>query len=231
MLEDLLRDLGVLITDMFADSYLLAVGFSDHFRRMGTFLFEQFLRLEETAEPESLSAFKLTVSLFARLLAMAIAKNRRASCISSDVPIAQSELRQARGDVTHFLTHAVYHPRFASLLTERRKRVRITVRDVVVEREAIRLVTMAERAIRMASDFSARFTGPASLSKADPPNAAAIERGEVTEIERTRITDYFGRLLDIEDSDERLFRARAALVASVLISCEPRRRLAHFRED
>ena len=223
-LGELKQDLGILITDVFADFFLLRVGFAGSRQETFEFLFEQFLPLEQTSEPQSADRDKYCKHLVVRLIALQIGIERLArDPADTQAEIGFHELENARKAVFKFLNLAVRSGRYKSLL-DMRPQLHIEIRNPFVGAVALDTIKDMEanggwlrHAIRFAQKFSL-ISPPAAL-----PGIDDIPSGHLAEIDRRWIAEYFRDLLNI--SEDELFYARTALTASVLTSCEPIRRL------
>lgn len=223
ILEERGRDTGKVLTDMFADLFLLHVGFGNDMDAVRVFLFEQFLRSEHTLEPESPRGKAYCVFLVARLIAMFAANERLAVDPAPTSPFTFRELIDAKDDAITFLDRAIRLRRFRSLFDER-PRLHAVVTDTAVVDRAAGIVEREQRWIRIAIEFAERFARKARYGR--PRGRSSLVSGNVVQIDPNRIPDYFRTLLEISEEDaDTLFRARAALTTSVLTSCDPRRRL------
>lgn len=224
MLEERFQDHGILVTDVFADFFLLRVGFAGNRQETFEFLFEQFLRLEQISERESADRERYCKHLVTRLVALQVGIDRMArepADVSSEID--GEELDHAWKGVRRFLNLAVRSGRYQALL-DRRPGVDIDVRNEGIGDAAREKVAEMEakgewlrQAIRFAQQFALTFP-PSSLTGMEE-----ILEGNIVEIEPSSIAEYFRELLNVVEED--LFYPRTALTASVLSSCEPVRRL------
>lgn len=216
-------DAGKFITDLWADAYLLRMGFRNDVGACRDFLFEQFLELVR-GEHGLFPLRARSVQFVARLICVAAAtlKIDERSAGKEWSAITMDDLKHARFVTRQYLDDARAAGRFEAW-TGKGEDIHVTLRIVL------------PAAANLASDYSdwvdealqhvESFTPD---EEASPANLEKIKNGTLTEIVPSEITSYFRALLDIQEppagaSDEEkrpLFLARAALISSILASCE-----------
>jgi hypothetical protein len=229
ILEERGRDTGKVLTDMFADLFLLHVGFGNDIDAVRVFMFEQFLQSEHAREPKSPRGTAYCVFLVARLIAMAAANERLALDPAEKTPFTLRELIAAKDDAITFLSRVIRLDQFKVILDET-PGLHSVVTDRAVVNRAADIVNREQRWLRLAIEFAEPFARKVHYTK--PQGTSALVDGTVVQINPLRIPDYFRMLLGISQEDqEELFRARAALTMSVLASCDRQRRLERLASE
>ena len=217
-------DSGKLITDLWADVYLLRMGFRNDLIAWREFLFEQFLDLvrgEHGLFPLTTRSAQFVARLIA-LTAAAIKVDEKNSGKEWSA-ITAGDLVAARYKTIEYLKKARLEPRYQTW-TEIGEDLHVILRDPKVINKAEFLALDHSDWVDQALQHVDSFTPD---DEASPENIEKIEKGTLTEIKPSEITSYFRALLnahepptDAPDDEKRpLFLARAALISSILAYC------------
>jgi len=209
---DRAADTGKLFTDIFADVFLLRIGFNDDLSLCADFLLDQFLKLEDVLEM-SPDGEKQAVQLFTRLIYTVIATSiLRDPTANREVSLA--DVRLGREMV---LTY------FRGAARERLKldsaAARLLLNSAVVDDATNQCVLWRRWLDVVVAKVSQYEREPAGGEVATKP-------GEIVPIETEQVVARFRQLL-LPDGvpQDTLFLQRTGLLASVLTSLQPSPRL------
>lgn len=223
-------DTGKFITDIWADVFLLRVGFSGDPHWWRNFLFEQFLDLVRS-EHGLTSVNVRCVHFVARLICLSAATLTLAA--NRDGPdrfrIQAADLSTARSATRLYLDKLATAARFKQLVTEQDSVDEILADEAVIDKAT----DIADRYRPWISEAMAHVDAIVADAEAPSEKIEEIKDGTLIEIDSAQITSYFRALLNIQEqavdatNDEKraLFLARSALISSILGSCERQPRL------
>lgn len=224
-------DTGKFATDLWADVFLLRVGFANDLLWWRNFLFEQFLDLLRS-EHGLASVHVRCVHFVARLICLsaatvALAARREGA---DRFRIGSADLQTARIATQQYLDSAVLADRFERLITEENDVGEVLTDTAVIDKAA----DIADQYSHWVTEAMEHVDTIAVDAPAPADKLQQIKDGTLTEIDPSQITSYFRELLNIhehaadatDDEKRALFLARTALISSILGSCERKPRLA-----
>jgi len=220
--ESLGVDTGKFITDLRADVLLLRAGFANDIARLHRFLLDQFLLLIESEHGLSL-LYVRCAQFMARMTCIAAAAAKFKAAKGNDAQqyvLTKEDRARAAVEVRKYLTPELIDQRSAVEAS-----LAVDLLDPAVLAQAEKWVDTyhewVEEAMRYVDEMAADAEAPAA-------SIDLVREGWLTEIDSAQITSYFRALLSMKENgaDARsLFRARAALISSILGYCERKPRL------
>jgi hypothetical protein len=242
-------DTGKLITDMWADVFLLRVGFSHDTNGLLNFLFEQFLSLL-ILEKETASSTVRIVQFVARLITVLAVEHRLAREENpGNSDITEAEINRARHGAMLYLDDAFRFPRFAEQIAEEEKNLQagqaapVSLVDKFLDESVVGKAADIAFGYRSYLTDVMAYTAKYNVEPDTPPaDLNDLKQGVLAQIDPSRIPSYFRAYLALgrigsttkpneqrtpEEIEEnrRLFLARSALVSSILASYDRKPRL------
>lgn len=219
-------DTGKFITDLWADLYLLRMGFRNDLPLWRNFFFEQFIELVKG--DHGLSPLEARSAQFlARLIAVTAAALKVDDRNSGKEwsTITAGDLVAARYTTHDYLENAKLEPRYQTQAD-----IGQDIHDFLNDRNVLLQAEEFARKYSIAVDQALRHVHSFSPDDdASPENIKKIANGTLTAIAPNEITSHFRALLNTAsttDEEKRdLFLARAALISSILAYCPRTARL------